>query len=474
MASRPPATPRAHAAALVVAAVLPVVLALAVYVFALGGLRLGGDEPHYLIMADSLLTDRSFELRQAYERDAETRAIFGRIAPHMLQVGDRWMPYHTPGLSMLIALPQVVGGERGVRLALLLLAIGLPWSLALWLRRQVGIPDAAWLTVGVTVCTPLLLGATRVFPDLPAGVIAVACALWLMERAGRDASAAACVATGLASGFLAWLNVKYYGTSAVLLVGLLVVGAAEARGGRKKPALLAAAAGLCLALVVGALLEFNRWAYGPWFGGRETREIAASLPRAAEMFLGLHFDQSQGLFVRNPLLLAGVLLLPSFVRRRPVAAGFWALLYLSLILPNALEMARYGGGAPTARFTWSALWLWAVPIGVGLRWAPRLRRFVPAAVVVALAYQAALAIRWLPAPGTLYPVLAEQLDKRDSLFAVGLRPFLPSFYFWDFSSFWTYGPNVAAYAVTLALFAVGWWLACRPVESASPRRALVE
>jgi hypothetical protein len=471
MSSRDSGTPGPARPILAVATILPVALALGVYAFALRGIRLGGDEPHYLIMADSLVSDRSFDLRQAYARDAATRAIFGPISPHFLQVGDKWMPYHTPGLSMLIAAPQQLAGERGVRVFLCLFAALLPWSIARWLRLHAGLRDAAWLTLGMVACTPMIFGATRIFPDLPAGVVATACALWMLDRPGRDARASAWLLAGLAAGALAWLNVKYYGTSAVLFLGFLALAVAEARGGRRRAAWLAVGAAAGLAVLVWALMRFNVWAYGPAFGGREMRELTTSFSRGAEMFLGLHFDQSQGLFVRNPLLLAGVLFLPVFVRRQPVASMFWGLLYLSLILPNALEMARYGGGAPSARFTWSAIWLWAVPLGVGIAALPRMRRFVPAVVGAALAYQAALAVRWLPAPGTLFPVLAEQIDKRDSLFPVGLRGFLPSFYFWDFSSFWTYGPNLAAFAVTAALLAAGIVLArSRPAIRRDPIR----
>jgi hypothetical protein len=110
MPTRPSSTGRSATALLVLVTLLPVALALVVYMVSLRDVRLGGDEPHYLIMADSLTTDRSFELRQAYERDAATRAIFGPVPPHMLQVGERWMPYHTLGLSMVIAAPSAWPG----------------------------------------------------------------------------------------------------------------------------------------------------------------------------------------------------------------------------------------------------------------------------------------------------------------------------------------------------------------------------
>jgi hypothetical protein len=138
----------------------------------------------------------------------------------------------------------------------------------------------------------------------------------------------------------------------------------------------------------------------------------------------------------------------------------WTAVYLSLIVPNAFELARYGGGAPAGRFGWSAAWLWIVPIGffvgdASASTAVRTRHAVKAIVCACLAYQALLAIRWLPSPHMLFPVLEENLALRDSLFPVALRAWLPSFYFWDFHSYWTYGPNVIAYLVVAGLLMSG-------------------
>lgn len=73
-------------------------------------------------------------------------------------------------------------------------------------------------------------------------------------------------------------------------------------------------------------------------------------------------------------------------------------------------------------------------------------------VAVALAYQTALAVRWLAAPQRLFPNLDEP---RDSLFPDALRPWLPSFYFWDFSSYWRFAPNVVAMACVVLLIVAG-------------------
>ncbi len=70
-------------------------------------------------------------------------------------------------------------------------------------------------------------------------------------------------------------------------------------------------------------------------------------------------------------------------------------------------------------------------------------------------YQLALAARWLQTPDVLFPALDERLAMRDSLFPIAMRRWLPSYYFWDFSRFWTYGPNIVAVAVVIALLVAG-------------------
>ncbi|HEY3384048.1 MAG TPA: hypothetical protein VGK32_19970 [Vicinamibacterales bacterium] len=432
---------------------LPTILALIVCALTIGKAGTNGDEPHYLIMADSLVTDASFDLRPAYARDAQTAAIFGPVPPHMVFVQHRWMPFHTPGMSILIALPFWLQGQAAVRIWLCLLMALLPWSIVRWTRARLTPADAAWLTLGVVVCSPACFGGSRIFPDLPAGVFATALALWLLNREEDDARPLAWAGAGLAMGLLTWLNVKFVATSGVFLAGLLGVAWHASRTARPATARMALMSAGCLVVGPLGLVAFNVWAYDNLTGGRFIAEVASVPSRAAEIFLGLHLDQSQGMFVRNPLLLAGVLFLPLFFRRQPAQAAFWGLLYLSLIGPNSLELARYGGGAPTSRFAWPAMWLWAVPMVTGLAAYPRLRRYLPAATVVALVYQAALAVRWLRTPDVLFPYLSEKIAERDSLFPLGIRGLLPSFYFWDFSSYWTYVPNLAA-MLTVALILV--------------------
>jgi hypothetical protein len=130
--------------------------------------------------------------------------------------------------------------------------------------------------------------------------------------------------------------------------------------------------------------------------------------------------------------------------------------YLSLVVPNAFELARFGTMGPDGRFGWSAEWLWMVPIGfLAGSGRAKLERWAKPLAIAALAYQAALAVRWVKGPMLLYPVLEERLSQRDSLFPVAMRAFVPSYYLWDFRSYLTYAPNVVALLGMVAIMAGG-------------------
>ena len=456
---------------------------MAVYAARPTRLPIGGDEPHYLIMADGLVSDGTFDLRNAYAREARTRAIYGApIDPHVVIVNHRWAPYHAPGLAILLAFPFIAGGVAGAKIALCLVAGLLPLLLVGWFDRRMPRATAIWLTFGVTIALPFCFGASQIYPDLFAGVATIALALWLIERTPGSRQSAAWPAFWIGASALPWFNVKFLATTIVLAAGGVVTAmnaeraeraaetgsagsaASSARGFPQRGtglSIVRRAIVGCGLVAIGpaSLAAFHIWGVGSPFGPRGGAELTTSFSRAAMMFLGLHLDQSQGLFVQHPLMLAGIAAWPAFAALRPRAAAFWLALYASLIVPNSLELARFGVGGPVGRFAWSALWLWAIPIGfvVG-EYQDAVGRWVKPAVVASLVYQALLAVRWLPDLGVMFPRLEEQLSARDSLFPVGVRSALPSFYFWDFSSYWTYPPNVVAYVIVGALVVVGVWL----------------
>jgi hypothetical protein len=174
------------------------------------------------------------------------------------------------------------------------------------------------------------------------------------------------------------------------------------------------------------------------------------------IFLGLHLDQSQGLFVQQPVWLIALLGLAPFVYARPVVACWWALLYLAIVVPGAMQLGRYGGGGPVGRYAWTASFLWVVPFRYWLEQLDRGReRWLRVALFAIVGLQLAAASRWIAAPRLIVPKLEESLALRESLAEPALRAALPSFYFWDFTSYWWYPPNVVALVVVALLVTWG-------------------
>ena len=435
---------------------IPLALCAAAYFGATSRLPITGDEPHYLVMAESVATDFDLDLRNNYEDEARRPRIYGAVVPHVGKTDRGWMPFHAPGLSVLLALPSGLAGIAGARFAMIALAGALPWSLFRWLSGEMPAVTAVWLTLGATSALPFCFGAQQIYPDLPAGAAVLGLTLWLLRRPRERTARGAWAAWWLASGLLPWLHLKFMATTAVLAVAGAAMAYRSSNAQDGQTARSVAATSLLVAAGPAAIVAFNMWSTGRPFGFRGAEELSTSFDRALMTFLGLHFDQSQGLFVQQPLMLAGLAASVPFARLRPRAALLWVALYASLIVPNSFEIAQFGGGGPAGRFGWSATWGWTVPLGlVVAHYHDRLHRYVKPAVVTCAVYQIALAARWGPNPLLLFSRVDPHLSARDSLFPIAVRPWLPSFYFPDLSQHLRYAPDIAAVALALLVIASG-------------------
>ena len=395
-----------------------------------GRLPAAGDEPHYLVIAASVVRDLDFDVGNDYRREAAAREITdAALAPHARGRGAGLWPQHMPGLGVLLAIPFGVGGVAAARVvlaAMLVAALGM--AVLGWSRTFLRPADACLATLGVLACSPVLFGASQVYPDLPAGVVVLGLVGWLWG-AERRTRLGWCVYWGLA-GLLCWLHVKYYAPSAVL-AGLGVRRLWRDREVRLTP-VTCTAFGLLYVTGPALLSAFSLSAFGDLMGGRSAgAELNPNLARAAELFMGLHFDQVHGMFVHQPLLLPGLAALGWMIRRRHPLLLPWLLLYASLIAPNALQQAPYGGHvAPGGRFGWSAMWLWLLPLGIAGREAwtgASFAALVRLGVLSAIVYQAVLAFAWIPVPQRLFNGLFPPEVWQPSLFAPGVMLSLPKF-----------------------------------------------
>ena len=178
----------------------------------------GGDEPHYLVITESLLSDGDLRIENNHARgDSVARSL----RPDFLRRGRDGQIYsiHAPGVAVVVLPGFVAAGYRGAQGTILLLAaIGgaLVWSAA-W--RASGHAGAAWFAwAAVAGSSTALLQSVLIFPDGP-GAFAVAAGVWLLVRLAKDGAPVGTRAVVLVSSALAalpWLHTRF----AVIAAGL--------------------------------------------------------------------------------------------------------------------------------------------------------------------------------------------------------------------------------------------------------------
>jgi len=169
-----------------------------------------GDEPHYLVIAQSLWRDGDFRIENNHQR-GDYREYFSRdLDPHYLTRGADGEIYsiHPVGLPIALAPVYGVGGYRAVLLALIAMAAaaaGLMWRSVATATGSPGAATFAWAVIAGSA--PYLFNSFTVYPEI-AAALAVMVALTTRHP----------LVLGLACGVLPWLSTKYAPMSAILLV----------------------------------------------------------------------------------------------------------------------------------------------------------------------------------------------------------------------------------------------------------------
>ena len=166
------------------------ILLVAVYAATLGipaetGSDYAGNEPHHLLAAESIVSDRDVDLADEYAERSYAGWYPRELRTDGQVVAGRLVEPHGAGFAVLIAPAYAIGGARAVQwemLALLAFAFVLGAALA---RRMVPEP---WATAGaalVGLSPPALAASTTITPAVPAALLlagAALCALAVRER----------------------------------------------------------------------------------------------------------------------------------------------------------------------------------------------------------------------------------------------------------------------------------------------------
>ncbi|MGE0453790.1 MAG: hypothetical protein AB7O37_12305 [Vicinamibacteria bacterium] len=303
-----------------------------------------GDEPHYLMVAESLQRDGDLDLTDDYV--PSRYASFYRkpmLEPHFRVRGRSGRIYslHAVGLSLLVLPAWALGGYPLVSFFMAGLLVLLVCELR-GLLREAGAGEGAAEAVA-WICglsPPLLSFAGLVFSEIPA---ALALTLGLRLAIGSGPVPRGRLLAGLgALAALPWLNVRYLAFAVLLALGMLAA--------RRSLGFVATvAAALAVSGVGLALFHFVL------YGFFDPRRVYGARPEFAAATLleglpGLLLDQEFGLLVYAPVFALALVGFVPLARDRPRLGLLTAAIVASaLLVAGSWHMWR-GGFNPPARF----------------------------------------------------------------------------------------------------------------------------
>ena len=380
-----------------------------------GKYSVSGDEPHYLMVSQSLWVDGDLDVRNNYADGQSERFGAAGLAPGLhARETERGalLPVHDIGVPVALLPVYAVAtavSERASEPVLRrfrmtrglfayslvsLFVIGLTTTAAMVTRTALvaegaspgfasGIVFALWLA------PPLLSNSFLVFPE-PFALLATA---WVVHVAARrkypTLHQILLLAAGL--GVLPWFHRKYAIFAALLLCA--VVWRQWPATAFRKPSGIAAV--LACFLVPQVALMWWTWHYWGTFGGPlmlDRAPFSAGAFRAG--FLGLLVDRENGLLVWAPIYL----FLPAAWGLAGRRDAVWLVPAAGLFLISAAHDQWWGGFSPAARFLVPLVPLFAL-IGVRALDSGLLRR-ISAALLVPQALISAYGWQY---PRTLWP-----------------------------------------------------------------------
>jgi hypothetical protein len=319
-----------------------------------------GDEPHYLIMAQSLWKEHDLDILDNMQRRDFGSYSYG-FEPHFgrPRADGSPFPFHNPGLPFLLAPVFAIGGRPAcvVLLALMLAALG--WACQRLARIAGGDLDAERRVALIALAPPVFVFAFQIYTELPCALAASLALVWLLTPV---ATAGPAIAAALATAALPWLHTKLLPAAIVLgVIALLRL------RGRALVSFLAVAA-----LAAIGYLAFYHSEFGiplPLTGGRfpprgfrDANVLAAAL--------GLWLDREFGLLPSAPVYLLGLAGLPALFARERWRQAWPMLAVAAAVIAMVLPWRMWWGGqCPPARMLLPLLPVLAV--AAGLRCAER-------------------------------------------------------------------------------------------------------
>ena len=418
-----------------------------------------GDEPHYLVMTKGLLQG-SLEQTQIYTDEFRDRAIFpDGLAPvgslpspentHVVQGSRGLFNVHNLGLPLILMVPFLLGGILGAKVAMVFLgslAVLFTWKISGVFTQNTRIRALA--TVVACLSSTLIPASNQIYSDVLAGTLALGGIYWFLTL-NKSTSWRRDLLFAMSIAFLPWLQIKFFATAFIIVAAVILKGLIEARRWAK-PLLT----GCVFIASCVLLMAYNSYAFDNKFGPYQAGSLVLN-PTAVMVFFGLLFDQNQGFFMQNPASWVGLLSIGALFARDRLTTLLFVLVFASLIVPNAMHPAWYGGWSFSGRFGWSAAIVFIFPIVYGLvQLSKKREKTFSVLIIVLVLWQAYLFYLYTFSGADLLNKGSSTLLGFYSIYYGFIHAWLPALYNVDWA--YRYAPNYVWTVGAIALFALGF------------------
>lgn len=315
------------------------------------GVHLSGDEPHYIMMAQSLAEEGDLDLKNNVHDKTYLKFIPVEIKAHGVFHQGKLRPYHMPGVAFLLIpfyllfnlLEGLIPPQLFFRLAAGIINGFFVLGLFMLLKKEFPQKDIRgfWLFM---LCTfPLIFHCTHLYPELPAATLMIFAYLWSFTHKPNY------IWSGLLLSLVPWFHLKY-------IPGLMVLSLAiiwPLLMHKKLKSLLTFLAFPFLSLVL--LLVFSKVTYhsfNPTAVYPKIDLLAIPLLHQIKTFLAYLLDQRDGLLFYSPLFFLIFWGFSQKLKHRRVLMGILVVHLLS----HAATTVR-GAHSPAGRPLMFVIWI---------------------------------------------------------------------------------------------------------------------
>ena len=266
-------------------------------------LGLGGDEPHYLIITESLLQRRRSEDREQPPAARLPLVLPGELRPDFLQRGQERRDLLDPCAGTAGAAAAGLRGRRLPRRGRVIALLAALTALAIFdladalAGRRARGADLA----GVCLTVPFVPYAWSIFPEMPGALLVAWAALWVWRPTTSARRRSLVAWRGVALALLPWLHTKFVVFLAIFAAALALASACggRARSSRSRRRSPSPARCGCIRSTPSTARSIRKRRTAT------TRRIYVLTRNIPHGLLGIFFDQKFGLLFYSPIYLAG-------------------------------------------------------------------------------------------------------------------------------------------------------------------------